>query len=264
LELLRQHGYLALFLVILVDQLGVPMPSMPLLLGAGALVGLGHLHPLPTLAAVAVGALLADLVWYELGRRKGPGVLSTLCRISLEPDSCVRQTEGVFDRYGDHCLLFAKFVPGLSTVTPPVAGLVGLPLLRFLTLDLGGILLWASAYGGLGALFSGQIEEILSNLQAWGATFLQLLTAGLLLYIAYKAWNRHRFLKDLRVARITPEQVHQMLQQNEAPFIVDLRSRLEHQHRAIFLPGAHWLSVDELQERHHELPRDRELVIYCS
>lgn len=264
LDILRQHGYLALFGVLLIDQMGIPMPSLPLLMGAGALVGLGYLHPIPALLAVVLGALLADLAWYELGRRRGAAILGTLCKISLEPDSCVQQTEGVFDRYGDRCLLFAKFIPGLSTVTPPVAGMIGLPLRRFVLLDGLGVVLWAGFFGGLGWLFAGHIEWMLMRAQQWGATLGQLLAGGFLLYLGVKAWHRYRFLRTLRIARVTPEELHEMLGGPEAPFIVDLRNRLQQAAHGVFLPGAHRLAVEELAQRAHELPRDRDIVVYCS
>src|SRR5712691_2508672 len=136
---LLRHGYSVLFAWVLVEQLGLPVPSVPLLLAAGALAGRGRLNLSLVAALPIVAALLSDALWYELGRRRGVKVLQFLCRISLEPDSCVRRTENVFARHGARSLLVAKFVPGLNTAAPePV------PLLRCAGGDgLGGRVCWA-------------------------------------------------------------------------------------------------------------------------
>ena len=264
LDLLRAHGYAALFVAVLLEQLGLPLPALPLLVGAGAMVGLGFLHPFPVLAAIVIASLLADLVWYLLGRRHGARILNVLCKISLEPDSCVQQTEGVFDRYGDRCLLFAKFVPGLSTVTPPVAGLVGLPLARFGLLDSLGILLWGSVYCSLGAIFSSELESMLLLFQSLGATLLQLVGFGVGLYVLAKATSRYLFLRRLRTARVSVQELHALIDGPEPPFIVDLRSQLEYRHDPHIIPGALVVAAEELHLRHAELPRDRDIVLYCT
>lgn len=264
LDLLREHGYAALFLAVLLEQLGLPLPAVPLLVGAGAMVGLGYLNIVPVLAATLLASLLADLVWYELGRRNGARILTTLCKISLEPDSCVQQTEGVFDRYGDGSLLFAKFVPGLGTVAPPVAGMVGLPLARFALLDSLGILIWGGLYSGLGVIFADQLESLVGRLQSLGATLLQLVGGGLLLYVLAKAASRYLFLRRLRTARITPQELQALIDGPEAPFIVDLRSQVHHRADPYIIPGALVLAAEELHLRHAELPRDRDIVLYCT
>ncbi|HXU12283.1 MAG TPA: DedA family protein, partial [Candidatus Binatia bacterium] len=160
LEFVVRHGYLVLFVWMVADQLGLPIPAIPILLAAGAVAGSGRLSlPLILLVSI-VASLLADTLWYELGRRKGVRVLNFLCRVSLEPDSCVRRTEQVFGRYGARSLLVSKFVPGLTTAAPPLAGIFGMRLPRFLIFAGLGAMLYAGAYAGLGYLFSAQIERL--------------------------------------------------------------------------------------------------------
>src|SRR3989442_381188 len=119
---LLTHGYALLFACVLAEQVGLPVPAVPILLGVGALAGSGHMSVVVALCVAAAASLPPDLAWYELGRRRGSRVLGVLCRVSLEPDFCVRRTENLFVRYGWRTLLIAKFLPGLSTVAPPLAG----------------------------------------------------------------------------------------------------------------------------------------------
>src|ERR1700684_103234 len=158
LEFLVRHGYVLLLGWVFVEQLGLPIPSIPLLLAAGALAGAGRMNIVAALLVTMCAALCADSLWYELGRIKGIAILQLLCKISLEPDSCVRRTEGVFSRQGARSLIFAKFLPGLSTVAPPLAGVFQMRMRRFLLFDAAGSLLWAATFLGLGYAFSGEIE----------------------------------------------------------------------------------------------------------
>lgn len=264
LEALKTNGYPLLFLAVLLDQLGLPLPSIPILLAAGALVGLGHLWLLPVMAIILLAALVGDLMWYELGRRKGSQVLKFLCRVSLEPESCVRSTEGVFEKYGINCLLFAKFVPGLYTVTPPVAGLVGLKLRRFVLYDALGILIWAGTYVGVGALMSNQLEWLLYKVESWGSSLAQFVFFVVAAHIVYKFISRQLFLRELRTARIAPEQLKELMENEEEVIVADLRHSSDIEQNPHTIPGALVLSIDELEKRHEELPRDKEIVLYCT
>ncbi len=157
---LLQHGYTLLFLWVLLEQLGLPLPSAPILLAAGALSGTRQMYFSLALLYATLAAIISDVIWYEIGRRKGGAVLNLLCRISLEPDSCVRRTEGLYEKYGERSLLWAKFVPGLNTAAPPVAGMFGMPMGRFLIFDTMGSILWAGSFVGLGWIFSDQLEDV--------------------------------------------------------------------------------------------------------
>lgn len=264
LQLLKENGYLAVFLGILLDQLGLPLASVPILLAAGALVGMGALSFGPILAIVLVAALIGDLLWYELGRRKGVAVLKLLCRVSLEPETCIRSTENVFERYGVACLLFAKFVPGLYTVTPPVAGLVGLRLRKFLLFDSLGILIWATVYAGLGLAMSNQLEWVLGKLQLWGGSLAQLVLLLIGLNLLYKFVAKQLFIRKLRTARIAAEELKELLDSGADVLIADLRHSADIQSDPVIIPGAQVVNIDRLDSHADQLPRDREIILYCT
>jgi membrane protein DedA with SNARE-associated domain len=264
LAFLVDHGYLLLFLVVLGEQMGLPLVGAPVLLAAGALAGAGRVSGAAAVALAVAGCLIGDMVWYELGRRRGASVLALMCRISLEPDSCVRRTEDVFARWGAKVLLVAKFLPGLNTVAAPLSGVVGMPLRRFLRLDAMGAALWAGAYVGLGYLFSAQIEAIATALAGLGRGAAAALVTALAAVLVWKYTQRRRFIRSLRVARITPEELAARLGAGEPLAIVDLRSAVHVAGDGMRIPGALHLRPEELERRHHEIARDREIVLYCS
>jgi membrane protein DedA with SNARE-associated domain len=262
--LVLQHGVSFVFLNVLVEQLGIPIPAIPTLLVAGALAADGKLPFGKLLAAAFVATVAADTVWFLLGRRFGQKVLKTLCRLSLSPDSCVRQTEGLFDTYGLASLLFAKFVPGYSTVAPPLAGAAGATIPRFLLFTSGGTLLWAGTALTLGLLFHGAIERVLSFLTNLGGGALVLLGGALLLYIGLKWTQRRRFYRFLRMARIRPADLRRLMDEGRAPVIVDVRSNNARARDPRRIPGAIVVNILELDEKISHLPTDREIVLYCT
>jgi len=264
LEFLIRHGYVVLLGWVFVEQLGVPIPTLPLLLAAGALAGTGHLNFFWSLFLCVFAAVSADSVWYQLGRRKGIKVLQLLCRISLEPDSCVRRTEGIFSKQGAKSLLVAKFFPGLSTVAPPLAGIFHMKPKRFLLFDACGSLLWAGSFLSIGYLFSGQIERIAEHAARMGGGLGVLLLAALAGYIAYKFIARQRFLRELRIGRISVEELKQKIDSGEELVIVDLRHSLDFEADPETIPGAFRMDAKELQERNDRLPQGREVILYCT
>jgi membrane protein DedA with SNARE-associated domain len=264
LDFVIRHGYAVLFTGVLAEQIGLPVPALPLLLGMGALAGTGQLALAPALAVCVLACLIADLVWYVLGRSRGGPIIGLLCRISLEPDSCVRRTENVFLRYGPRALLFAKFVPGLSTAAPPLAGMFRMPVWRFGLFDGLGSLAWAGGYALVGYVFREQVEAILALLLRMGSWLLTL-TGGLLaLYVAFKFIQRRRFYRKLRVARITPQQLLELMETDDGVTVIDLRNSLEREDDPVQIPGAIAINYEDLEERHVDIPRDRDIVLYCT
>jgi len=264
LQFIARHGYTLLFLWVLIEQLGIPIPSIPVLLTAGALAAAGKFSLVTALLLTLAAGLMADTVWFFLGRRKGHAVLKLMCRIALEPDSCVRRTENLFVRHGVRALWIAKFIPGLSTMAPSLAGLMRVRLLRFLLHDSAGILLWAGSFIGAGFFFSTELEDVARLVLRLGSSLLTLAVAGLASYIGWKYYERRRILNLLRIARITPAELKQRLDAGEAVVVVDLRHSLELDADAEQLPGALRLAPDELEIRHAEIPRDRDVVLYCT
>jgi membrane protein DedA with SNARE-associated domain len=264
LEFVLHHGYALLLGWVFAEQLGLPVPSLPLLLAAGALAGTGHLNFFFSLFVAVLAAVTADTMWYWLGRVRGIKILQLLCKISLEPDSCVRRTQGVFSRQGARSLLLAKFLPGLGTVAAPLAGIFHMRPRRFLLFDSCGAVLWAGSLLGLGFVFSGEIEHIAEYAARLGGSLLILLIALLGAYIAYKFIARQRFLRELRIGRITPEELKTKLDAGEELVIVDLRHSLDFEADPETIPGAFRMDAKELEEKNDRLPRDREVILYCT
>jgi membrane protein DedA with SNARE-associated domain len=264
LEFLLHHGYVVLLGWVFAEQIGLPVPSIPLLLAAGALAGTGHLSFFFALFVCVFAATAADSMWYSMGRVKGIKVLQFLCKISLEPDSCVRRTQGIFSKQGARSLLLAKFLPGLGAVAPPLAGIFHMRARRFLLFDAGGSVLWAGAYLGLGFIFSGQIERIAEHALRLGGGLLALLIAILVAYIAYKFIARQRFLRELRIGRITADELKKKIDEGEELVIVDLRHSLDFEADPETIPGAFRMDAKELEEKNDRLPRDREVILYCT
>lgn len=263
-QLVATHGPLVVALAVLIDQLGIPIPSAPTLLLAGSLIAADELSGPMTLFAATLASLPPDLLWFELGRRRGAAVLGLLCRISLEPDSCVRTTRESFERRGPGTLLFAKFVPGLQTVAPPLAGAGGLGLARFLVFDGIGALAFNAFFLLAGYLLENQIARFLDAVQAFGAQLFTFVLATIAVWIAWKFFQRQRFLRLIRVARIDVEGLAAMLASERPPLVFDLRDRLSLEAQAKRLPGARVIRLDELAARHAEIPRDRDIVLYCA
>lgn len=258
------YGLPLIFAIVLLEQLGAPIPAIPVLIVAGALSMDRDLSAWQVLV-VAIGAsLLADTVWFLLGRSQGHRILKTLCRISLSPDSCVRQTESVFERWGMPSLLVAKFIPGFSTVAPPMAGATRAGLGEFLLYDGGGALLWAGAGVVGGMVFHRAIDRVLAFLSSIGSAAFALLGAGLVVFIAFKWWQRRRFYKVLRMARISVEDLQRLMDEGKSPLVLDVRTTQGRSLDARRIRGAAVLDVYNLDEALKDLPRDREIVLYCT
>ncbi len=244
--------------------MGVPVPAVPYMLAAGALAGLGQLDLGLLILISVVTAVPADLIWYEIGRRRGIGVIRFLCRISLEPDSCVRDTETRFARRGAHSLVLAKFIPGVETVAPPLAGVFQMRRSRFLLFDALGATLWSATFLGLGYLFHREVDRIARLSAQLGGWMVALLATLLAAYLIWKLVRRRRFLAELRIARITPEELRAKLDAGEDIAIVDVRHSVDFEAAPSTIPGATHISVEEFENRHQEIPRDREVVLYCT
>lgn len=263
-QFLIRHGLPLVFAAVFVEQMGLPIPALPLLLAAGALSAAGKCSFALGIAATVIACLIPDAFWFYLGRYRGNQVLGFLCRVSLEPDSCVRRTQNVFTRYGLRGVVVAKFLPGMSTVAPPLAGMAGVPFGQFLLFDGFGALLYGSSLLCIGYLFSNQIKQIAAAISHVGGGALSLLVGLAVLYVAYKYWQRRSLLRELRMARITVAELRQKLEAGENPVILDLRSKAELERDPSVIQGAIHLVLDEIDARRHEFPHDRDIIVYCS
>ena len=264
-EFIARHREAFVFFYVFADQIGFPLPAVPALLAVGAFAAAGQLNFGLALLACVAGSLLADTVWYTIGRARGADVLRWLCKVTLAPDSCVRRTEDVFIRYGVRALVIAKFVPGLTTIAPPLAGIVGVPFPRFVVYSAAGGFLWAGGWSSVGYVAGDAFQQLLIQRGSQIGTWL-LWGAGALgaVYVVFKWIQRRRFLRKLRIARITVEQLEDALASSMPPVIVDLRSSLDVKATPFVIPGSLRIAAEELERRHHEIPRDRDIVLYCS
>jgi len=242
----------------------VPFPAAPFLLAAGALARSGRLNIGLAILLAVIASMAGHIVWYEAGRRAGSKVLRFICRISLEPDSCVRQTQDLFVRYGPKSLLIASFVPGLGSIAQPLAGMSGLSLPRYLALDFAGSAFWSTTLAAFGYAFSeqlGQAADLALQAGVWVAVALFL---ALVAYLALKVRNRRKLLRELRIARISPHELKQKLDAGHAVTVVDLRTALDFESDPWIIPGALRISTEELEHAHASIPRGEDVILYCS
>jgi membrane protein DedA with SNARE-associated domain/rhodanese-related sulfurtransferase len=263
-EFLVKHGAPVLLAAVFVEQMGLPLPSLPWMLAAGALAATGQFNLALGIFIVVIACVVADVFWFYLGRYRGRQVMGFLCRITIEPDSCVRRTENMFTRYGMWGVLAAKFVPGLNTMAPPLAGMSGVNAGRFAATDAIGSLIYGSCFLGLGFLFKNEIEKIAAAIASIGGSALMLVLGLVALYLGYKYFRRRLVLRELRMARITVAELREKQSAGENLMILDLRSSAEFKRDPALILGAKHLVISDVEKRHEEIPRDCEVIVYCS
>ena len=262
IALISEYGLLFVFVNILLQQLGAPLPAYPVLMLTGALAARGQFNVFALLGAAAAACLLADASWFLIGRWLGRRVLRVLCRISLSPDGCVRQTESIFTRFGAPSLVVAKFVPGFASVATAMAGAMHIRRGPFMLFDLIGATLWVSVGLALGWLFSPAIESIVDTLAQLGKWGLILLAIAVALFVAAKWWQRYRFIQQLRMARVSAHALAELLDKGERPLIVDVRSAVAREDGRI--PGAIAVPDDVSAPELLAHPKDALVVVYCA
>ncbi|GLQ91046.1 membrane protein [Dyella flagellata] len=263
-ELIADYGLLLIFINVLVEQAGLPLPAVPALVVAGALSSTGKLPLVGVVLVALLACLISDFAWYVAGRRYGASVMRTLCRISLSPDSCVKQSELRFQRWRGQILLIAKFVPGLSTIAPPLMGAMRLRPQVFMLLDALGSLIWIGLIVGLGYAFSQQIDRVLFALASAGTVAVEVLSALLIAYVIVKWWQRKRLLLALRLARISVDDLHRLIEDGKAPVVVDVRSQASRLADSRIIPGSLMVNLGGIEQELVHVSIDQEVVIYCS
>jgi membrane protein DedA with SNARE-associated domain/rhodanese-related sulfurtransferase len=263
-SLLLKHGYAFLFCYVFCVQAGAPIPADPLLLLMGALVGDGRYSLWLSAVAASAAALAGDTFWYELGRRRGRPVLALLCKLSIEPDTCVRKTESGFSRRGAWTLLFAKFIPGMSLLSMPLAGVIRMPRVRFLLADAAGCTLWTLVYLLLGKLFHRQIDALSELLGLFGRRAGVVVCALLAAYILWKFFQRWRLRRELRINRVSPQKAFDLIESGQPVTVVDLRNAAEIQELGLKIRGALVLQSSDLRSGSHQIPSDHDVILYCT
>jgi membrane protein DedA with SNARE-associated domain/rhodanese-related sulfurtransferase len=258
------YVYLILFFWVLAEQLGAPIPSIPLLLTAGTLTATHKVNLWMALFVILLACAISDSIWYFLGQKFGGTVVKLLCRFSMESSTCVRKTNNYFTRHGAKALLVAKFVPGLSTVAAPIAGQTGMPYGVFLASDMAGALFWSLSIILAGRFFGDALKKnphVLSTAGHFAGLLFVLLLIG---FVLYRVLKQQAFLKSVRGSKIEPEELKEMLDSGQSVFIIDLRHPLDYLPDPRVLPGAVRIGPETVAQHKEMIPRDRDVVLYCT
>ncbi len=264
IPLLIAHGALIVFLVTLAARAGAPVPAAPLLVVAGGVSMAGQMSLVTCLLASLVANVMGDAIWYQAGRWRGHRVMKLLCRISLSPDTCVRQSEGILSKWGGSSLVAAKFLPGISVVAAPMAGALGMSWKRFLAYDLGASLIWTGVFLSIGVLFAGQIVIVLDFMTQFGTIAAVAILIVLAVMITARWLRRRWMLSDRYAPRIAVHELRELIRRGESPIVIDVRSSVAMLADARRVPGAIVATLAQLPGTATELPRDREVVLYCN
>jgi membrane protein DedA with SNARE-associated domain/rhodanese-related sulfurtransferase len=261
--LLQEYGVLIVFAVVLVEQIGMPIPAFPILIVSGALSVDGDTKWPAVLAVSVLACLISDYFWFRAGRYYGKRILKLLCRISLSPDYCVSQTEDNFNRWGPKALVVAKFIPGFNTIAPPLAGAMGTSNGTFLGFSIIGGLVWSGTGIAIGAFFHTSVDQVLDVLSTMGTTALIVLAVLLLLFVSFKYVERKRFHQSVDIERITIDELKSLLEQGHEPVMVDARS-VTAQMLEPAIPGALLFNGGDVNEQMASLDKGRHIIVYCS
>ena len=264
IPLLIAHGALIVFAITLAARAGAPVPAAPLLVVAGGVAMTGQMSLLACLVVSVIANVLGDAIWYQAGRWRGHRVMKLLCRISLSPDTCVRQSEGILSRWGGSSLIAAKFLPGISVVAAPMAGALGMSWRRFIGYDVGASLIWTIVFLAIGVVFAGQIVFVLDVMTEFGTIAGVAIVIALAVLITGRWLRRRWMLSDRYAPRIAVHELRELIRRGEAPIVIDVRSAVATLHDNRRLPGAIVATLAELPTTAGGLPRDREVVLYCN
>ena len=258
-HIIELYGLWVVFVSVLLDQGGLPVPSFPVVVVTAGLAASSGQPLLPILLVAIFAALVADLAWYAGGRRYGASLLRLMCKVSLSPESCIGQTRRVYARWGTPSLIVAKYVPGFAAVATTLAGETGTSLRRFVLYDTMGAALWAGGAIALGAIFRDAVDAVLTQLSDLGHYALEVLLVVVAMFVAGKWWRRRRFLMQIRMARITPDELAALLQADSRPLLLDVRT-LDRRNASGWIPDSvHAPDISDLG-----LPLETEIVTYCD
>lgn len=264
LAVIAKQGYIFLFAWVTAEQLGAPVPAAPILIAAGVLSASGQLSWANALLLSILGCLIGDTFWYVIGRRRGSAVLRVLCKISLEPETCVRRSSEFIARHGSRSLLVAKFIPGVSAVAVPLAANSRISPWSFFCYDFVGGVLYVAAYLAAGRFLGDRIDKLSLFAGSIKSAVLSLAVVGAIVIVGWRFHQKRRFQRDASIARITPEEVRELIDEGQKPYIVDLRHPVDMLTDPRVIPGAIRMTPDELCSRQNEIPRDREIILYCT
>ncbi|MGJ7522611.1 VTT domain-containing protein [Variovorax sp. LT1P1] len=266
LSLATERGVAVVFLATLAARLGAPIPASAVLVVAGGLAAMGQIPLWSTVLGALLGNLLGDAAWFYAGRRFGHRIMRLLCKVSLSPDTCVRQSESLITRWGGMSLIAAKFVPGVSVVAPPMAGALHMSTARFVGFDTLAALLWSAAFLIPGWLFSTQIQSVLDAMADAGAAALLVLLVAVAAGIGLRYWRRRAMLRAIDIPRITVDELKALMASDVPPVVIDVRSAAGTEIDPRRIPGAIVVHLQDMKKNRGipDLPADRDVIVYCN
>lgn len=266
LSLASERGVAVVFFATLAARLGAPIPASAVLVVAGGLAAMGQISLWATVAGALLGNVLGDAAWFYAGRRFGHRMMRLLCKVSLSPDTCVRQSESLITRWGGTSLIAAKFVPGVSVVAPPMAGALHMSTARFVGFDTLGALIWSAAFLVPGWVFSTQIQAVLDALADAGAAALLVLLVAVVAGIGLRYWRRRAMLMAVDIPRVTVDELGDLLASDVPPVVIDVRSAAGTEIDPRRIPGAIVVHLQDMKKNRGipDLPADREVILYCN
>jgi membrane protein DedA with SNARE-associated domain/rhodanese-related sulfurtransferase len=267
--ILEHHAYGLIFGWVLAEQAGLPIPSLPVMLAAGTMSSAHKIHLAYAIPLILLACLISDTAWYFLGKHHGRRILDLLCRFSLESTTCVAKTRGTMQKRGAVTLLFAKFVPGLTTVAAPIAGQAGISYPVFLAYDMAGSLIWASAWLFAGRFLGDLAEKSKPFFGLLERSAVVLVVLSVVALVVWRILKRQQFRRELRGLRLEPQDLMAMIEEavrsgQERPFIIDLRHPLDVLTDPVVLQGALRIGPTDLTQRREMIPLDRDVVLYCT
>ncbi len=266
LSLASERGVAVVFFATLAARLGAPIPASAVLVVAGGLAAMGQLSLWSTVLGSLLGNLLGDAAWFYAGRRFGHRIMRLLCKVSLSPDTCVRQSESLITRWGGTSLIAAKFVPGVSVVAPPMAGALHMSTARFIGFDTLAALIWSAAFLIPGWIFSTQIQAVLDALADAGAAALLVLLVAVVAGIGLRYWRRRAMLMAVDIPRVTVEELHELMASDAPPVLIDVRSAAGTELDPRRIPGAIVVHLQDMKKNRGipDLPAGRDVILYCN
>lgn len=259
LHIIESYGLWVVFFCVLLDQGGLPFPSYAPMIVTAALATDKHESLLPVLLVATLAALMADLAWFAGGRRFGNKLLRLMCRVSLSPDSCVGMTRNIYSRWGAPSLILAKYIPGFAAVSTTLAGESGTSWRRFIVYDGIGAALWVGGAVALGAIFHEAVEAVLMQLDELGQLALLLLIVAIVLFVLFKWWQRQSFLTQIRMSRISIDELTSLLDSGSSATILDVRTP-ERRAESGWIPGS--INVRDISGL--QLKPGEEVIVYCD
>jgi membrane protein DedA with SNARE-associated domain len=265
-SLIARHGYTLLAAIVFAEAIGLPVPAALALIAAGAAIGTRTLSAPVVLALSFVAMVAGDILLFFLGKYSGWLLLGFLCRVSMNPETCILRSAESFYKRGKTTLLFAKFVPGINTMAPPLAGSMRMPLATFLRFDCAGAVLYTGVYVLVGFLGHNVVSAITQEVETAGHVVGRVLLVAAMAYVVYRFW----LFRSHKIYRVAPRaQVQELIEklakeEGDAIILADVRSHGYYDPGADRIKGSIRIEPNDLDREVEKLPKDKDIYLYCT